>query len=167
MEEAHALFDLSIEKNSLSDRVKAVCCDLNQYKSVPELVCGGFDLVVCNPPYFESGYGGGARQIARQETELDIFAVCRAAAYALKYGGRLCVCFKPQRLADLLEAMRQSKIEPKTIRLVLSKEDEAPYLVLVEGKRGANPQLNWKPALILRNPDGSFTEEYRDIYRMR
>ena len=167
MEDAHRLFSLSIEKNSLSDKVKAVCCDLNQYKTVSELVSGGFDLVVCNPPYFESGFGSGARQIARQETELDIFAVCRAAAYALKYGGRLCVCFKPQRLADLLQAMRESKIEPKTIRPVLAREGEAPHLLLVEGKRGANPQLNWKPALILHNPDGSFTDEYRDIYRMR
>jgi len=167
MPDAAELFKLSVEKNDLCEKIDVVCCDLNQYRTIPQISAGSFDLVVCNPPYFESGFGGGARQIARQETQLDIFTVCKAAAYALKHGGRFCVCFKPQRLADLVEAMRQSKIEPKTIRPVLNKEGEAPHLLLVEGKRGANAQLNWQPALVLRNPDGSFTDEYRDIYRMR
>lgn len=167
MEEAVELFSLSIEKNKLAEKLKVVKADLKDYKNIPELPCGGFDLVVCNPPYFGVGYGEGARQTARQETELDIWAVCRAAAYALKFGGRFCACFKPQRLPDLIEAMRQSKIEPKTLRPVLARAGEAPHLVLVEGRLGGKPQLNWQRALILHETDGSFTKEYREIYRMR
>ena len=167
MEEASKLFSLSIEKNNLAETVSAVCADLREYKSIKELPHAGFDLVVCNPPYFEAGFGSGQRQTARQETQLDIYTVCKAAAYALKFGGRFCVCFKPQRLPDLFEAMRQSKIEPKTIRQVVPKKGEQPHLVLVEGKLGAKPQLNWLPELALYDENGEFAEEYREIYRMR
>ena len=167
MEEASELFSLSIEKNGLREKVTAVCADLREYKSIKELPHAGFDLVVCNPPYFEAGFGSGQRQTARQEPQLDIYEVCRAAAYALKFGGRFCVCFKPQRLPDLFEAMRQSKIEPKTIRQVVPRKGEQPHLVLVEGKLGAKPQLNWLPELALYDESGEFAEEYREIYRMR
>ena len=167
MQEAVNLFNLSIEKNGLADSIQAVNCDLKNYKQIPQLESGTFDLVVCNPPYFEEGFGQGARKTARQETDLDIFEVCSAAAYALKYGGRLCICFKPQRLPDLFEAMRRSKIEPKTVRPVLVRAGEAPHLMLVEGRRGGKPQLNWQPALVLYDNNGEYTKEYREIYRMR
>lgn len=167
MPEAVELFKLSIERNQLQHKIDVINCDLKKYKETTEVESGKYDLVVCNPPYFTVGFGSGARRIARQETDLDIYEVCRAAAYALKYGGRFCVCFKPQRLPDLIEAMRQSKIEPKTLRPVLSKEGQAPHLLLMEGRRGGNAQLNWQPALILHKNDGSFTQEYREIYRMR
>ena len=167
MEQAVELFNLSIDKNGLRDRVEAVNCDLKDYKKIPQLKSGAFDLVVCNPPYFEEGFGEGARKIARQETDLDIYEVCRAAAYALKYGGRLCICFKPQRLVDLFDAMRQSNIEPKTIRPIFGKAGDPPYLVLVEGRRVGKPQLNWLPEWILYEKSGEYTEQYREIYRMR
>lgn len=167
MPEAAQLFSLSIDKNGLSDKARSVCADLREYKQIPELCHAGFDLVVCNPPYFGAGLGAGERQAARQETQLDIWSVCRAAAYALKFGGRLCVCFKPQRLPDLFEAMRQSRIEPKTIRQVVPKVGEQPHLVLVEGRLGGKPQLNWLPELALYDENGDFAEEYREIYRMR
>ena len=167
MQEAVELFELSIEKNGLAETVNAVRCDLKEYRSIPQLKSGGFDLVVCNPPYFEEGFGRGARKAARQETELDIYDVCRAAGYALRFGGRFCVCFKPQRHPDLFEAMRQSAIEPKTIRPVLAHEGEQPHLMLVEGRRGGKRQLNWLPAMTIYGPDGDFTAEYREIYRMR
>lgn len=167
MEEAQKLFSLSIEKNSLGERVSAVCADLREYKSIAELPHAGFDLVVCNPPYFETGFGSGSRQTARQEAQLDIYTVCKAAAYALKFGGRFCVCFKPQRLVDLFEAMRQSRIEPKLIRQVVPKKGEQPHLMLVEGRLGAKPQLDWLPELALYDENGEFTTEYQKLYRMR
>ncbi len=165
--EAAALFKCSVEKNNLSQRVTVVCADLKDYKNIPTLAANAFDLVVCNPPYFKAGHGGGARQTARQETALDIFDVCAAAGRALRYGGRFCVCFKPQRLPDLFEAMRAAGLEPKRIRPVLAQPGHAPHLFLVEARRGGNRQLDWLPALCLQNSGGAPSAEYCEIYRMR
>ncbi|HWP52309.1 MAG TPA: methyltransferase, partial [Clostridia bacterium] len=126
-----------------------------------------FDLVVCNPPYFKMGHGGGARQTARQETVLDIFDVCAAAGRSLRYGGRFCVSFKPQRLPDLFQAMRAARLEPKRIRPVLAQPGKPPHLFLVEARRGGNRQLDWLPALCLKNSDNTPSTEYCEIYRMR
>ncbi len=165
--EAAALFKCSVEKNHLSPRVTVICADLKDYKNIPALAANAFDLVVCNPPYFKAGHGSGARQAARQETTLDIFGVCAAAGWALRYGGRFCASFKPQRLPDLFEAMRAAGLEPKRIRPVLTRPGYAPHLFLVEARRGGNSQLDWLPPLCLQSSDGTPSAEYCKIYRMR
>lgn len=165
--EAAALFERSIEKNKLQQRVTVVCADLKDYKNIPQLCANAFDLAVCNPPYFKAGHGRGARQTARQETALDIFGVCAAAGRALRWGGRFCVCFRPQRLPDLFQAMRAAGLEPKRIRPVLARPDDPPQLFLLEARRGGNPQLDWLPPLRLQNADGAPSAEYREIYKMR
>lgn len=165
--EAAALFSLSVAKNNLSQRISVICADIKDYKSIPGLAANAFDLVVCNPPYFKAGHGGGARQTARQETDLDISDVCAAAGRALRYGGRFCVCFKPQRLPDLFEAMRAAGLEPKRIRPVLTQPGKTPHLFLAEARRGGNRQLDWLPALCLENSDGTPSAEYCEFYRMR
>lgn len=165
--QAAELFTLSVEKNGLGQRITVVCADVKHYKNIPQLAANAFDLVVCNPPYFKVGFGGGARQTARQETALGIVDVCAAAARALRYGGRFCVCFKPERLPDLFEAMREAKLEPKRIRPVLTRPATTPHLFLVEARYGGRPQLDWLPELYLQNSDGSPTDEYCEIYRMR
>ncbi len=43
----------NVEKHGLNDRVKLLCGDLFE-PIVPELDAGGFDLIVCNPPYVSS-----------------------------------------------------------------------------------------------------------------
>lgn len=167
MPEAAKLFSLSVEKNQLSEKIEVVCADLKKHKNISQLAANGFDLVVCNPPYFEVGHGKGARQTARQETDISISDICAAAARVLRYGGRFCVCFKPQRLPDLFQALRDVNLEPKRIRPVLIRAGKIPHLLLVEARLGGNRQLDWLPALYLKNEDGSPSKEYREIYRMR
>ncbi|MFR5050551.1 MAG: hypothetical protein ACLTCP_04030 [Ruminococcus bicirculans (ex Wegman et al. 2014)] len=44
----------------------------------------------------------------------------------LKFGGRLCICNRPERLCDIMTAMRASGIEPKRLRTV-HKNPECPH----------------------------------------
>ena len=55
-------------------------------------------------------------------------------------------------------------LEPKRMRMVCHTAGAAPNLLLVEGRRGAKPGMRIEPALILREADGSETEEIRRIY---
>ena len=83
--------------------------------------------------------------IARHEVLCTIGDVCKSANRLLKFGGRLCMCNRPERLADVLNAMRSNNIEPKTLQLVCKDYSSAPWLFLVEGKKGAKPSLKVLP----------------------
>lgn len=156
------------EKTFAANGLSAAChlADLRDLEGV--LPAGGFHLVVSNPPYFPVGAGpaaaGQARQTARSEAACTIQDLCRAAARLLRWGGTLAVVYRPERLADLLEAMRRSGLEPKRLRLVQHAPGRAPALVLAEGRRGGRPGLQVEPPLLLHHSDGTDTDDLRRIY---
>lgn len=153
-------------ENGLTDRLSFLAADLRDVKS--HLPAGGFDLVVCNPPYYPPGSGAisadDARRTARSEVDCTLEDVCRAAAYLLRWGGSFCLVHKPERLTDLLCALREHGLEPKRLRAVCKAAGAAPSLVLLEGRRGGKPGLTAEPPLLLQNADGSPTAELDAIY---
>ena len=54
--------------------------------------------------------------------------------------------------------------EPKRVRFIVSRPENAPKLVLVEGKKRGRPGLHLLPMLVTHTADGGFTEEMRRIY---
>ena len=154
-------FALSIERCGLGGRLLAVLADLCQLKGV--LPFGAFDLVTCNPPYKAPQAGIisalPADKVARHETLCTIEDVCRAAGSLLQFGGRLCLCQRPERLADVIAAMRAVDIEPKRLRFVQKQADTAPWLFLIEGKKGARPCLRALPPRLVHRPAGGYSAE--------
>lgn len=153
-------------ENGLTDRLTFRHSDLRDVKSL--FPTGSFDLVVCNPPYYPSKSGAvspdSPRQTARSEVRCTLDDVCLAAAYLLRWGGSFCLVHKPERLTDLLCALRQARMEPKRLRFVCQTADAAPSLILLEGRRGGKPGLAIEPPLIMQQPDGSPTAELDAIY---
>ena len=98
------------------------------------------------------------------EAENFSLVTMKAANYLLKYGGRFCMCHRPERLVDTLELMRKYKLEPKRLRFVQDKNTEQPFLFLVQGQKGAKPFLRVEPQLIIKKENGKFTPEMLDIY---
>lgn len=128
---------------------------------------GQTDLVICNPPYQPcgSGYECGleAQRIARHGVHCTSEDVCGAAAKLLNFGGRLCICGRPERLPDYICAMRASGLEPKRLRFVQKTANDMPWLFLLEGKKGAKPFLQMeKPFLMYEN--GTLTPEAESLY---
>ena len=155
---------MGIEKSEVSGIVP-ICADLKElWEDAP---LGRLDLVTCNPPYkavnagFESAIT--AQRIARHEIMCNIDDVCCAAEKLLKFGGRLCVCNRPERLSDVIFAMKNHNIEPKRIRFVSKTPDDAPWLFLIEGKKGSKPFMQVEPQLYIRSENG-FSEELQKIY---
>jgi len=128
-----------------------------------------FDLVTCNPPYKADNAGfqseDASQKIARHEILCDINDVCRTAERLLKFGGRLCLCNRPERLADVMFAMRSSGIEPKRLRFVSKNAETAPWLFLIEGKKGSKPFMTVEPQLYIRTADG-YSGEVMHIYNI-
>ena len=155
---------LGLEKSETSGIVP-ICADLKElWEDAP---LGQLDLVTCNPPYKVNNAGFQsvitAQKIARHEILCTIDDVCAAAKKLLKYGGRLCVCNRPERLSDVIFAMKNNDIEPKRLRFVSKNPDEAPWLFLIEGKKGSKPFMKVEPQLYIRSENG-FTEELQRIY---
>ncbi len=156
----------SVEHNSLGERIIPVNCDLRSLKGVlPE---EAFDLVTMNPPYKPVGTGiesiSEAERIARHEVTCTVDNAVAAAAKLLKYGGRFCMCHRPERLCDIIVSMRRGGVEVKKIRFVKQLEGKAPWLVLIEGKKGGKSGVTVMADLIMKNSDGSNTDEFRSMF---
>lgn len=155
---------LGIEKSETTGIIP-ICADLKTlWDSAP---LGQIDLVICNPPYKANNTGIQskltAQRIARHEIMCNINDVCHAAKKLLKFGGRLCLCNRPERLVDTICSMRENDIEPKRIRFVSKTPGDAPWLFLIEGKKGSKSFMVTEPQLYIRSNEG-FSEELKRIY---
>ena len=165
-EEAIALLKKTADENGLH-YVRPILCDL---RSITQdvITYESVDTVTANPPYMVGGSGlmkgSEAQAIARHEIMCNIEDVCAAAAKLLKYGGMLKMCHRPERLGDVICAMRANRIEPKSVTFVFNDINDKPWLFLISGKKGANPGMTVEKPLVLYNGDKSCTEEYTKLY---
>lgn len=160
------LVEHSIARNNLGGRLVAHLCDLREIRG--EFPAEGFSLVTMNPPYKPVGTGieskSDSAKIARHEICCNIEDAVKAAAYLLKFGGRFCMCHRPERLADAVCLMRQYSLEPKRLRFVVDKMGQEPFLFLIEGKKNAKPFLRIEPQLSIKKENGRFTDEMLAVY---
>jgi len=164
--EAAALAARAAEENGLTECFRTVMGDVRDIRSL--LPAGGFDLVVCNPPYYPVGSGAVSpdegRRNARLEASCTLEDVCAAASYLLRWGGAFCIVHKPERLTDVLYSLREAGMEPKRLRLVEPRGGTAPSLALIEGRRGGRPGLTVESPLVLTGADGQPADEVETIY---
>ncbi len=147
--------------NFLDERMQVVHADVREYNPERE-----FDIIYTNPPYMKTDSGKKnvleKKNIARHEVCGDIYDFCDAARKILKYGGCFAAVYRPDRLIDLIDAMRKAKIEPKRITLVHADTNSKPSMALVEGKAGGRCGLILTKPLIIY-PDASHKEYTPDM----
>ena len=167
VEGAAKLAEKNARHNNVEDRMTVYNADL---KNVKELFsAGSFDVVVSNPPFMKNG--GGLRTeaedllCARMEICCTIDDVCAAASYLLKFGGAFSLVHRPSRLSDIFSAMEKYNLAPKRMRLVQDTVSAEPSLVLLEARKGGKSGIKLLPTLIVKNSDGTETDEIRKIYR--
>jgi len=174
-EEFAELIDRNSEHNGFTKRLFAVCEDIRNYR--PKREC---EIVFTNPPYMKTTSGKSnlddRKNIARHEVAGTIYDFCESGAKMLKFGGIFTAVYRPDRLIDLIDAMRKSALEPKRITFVHANRDSEPSMVLVEAKKGGKCGLKLtRPLIIYKNTDnkdysddmtyimenGSFPKEYK------
>ncbi|MBQ2840047.1 MAG: methyltransferase [Oscillospiraceae bacterium] len=169
VEGAAELARKNVMHNNLENRMKVYTLDLKDVRSVFE--AGSFDSVVSNPPFMQKGAGleTGREELlcARMEICCTIDDVCEAASYLLKFGGDFSLVYRPSRLYDLFLALKKHNLAPKRMRLVQDTVTAEPSLVLLEARKGGGSGIKHLPALILKNADGSESEETKKIYHRK
>ena len=163
--EACKLAQTNFQCNGLSDRARLIPGDLRQYRDL--IPAGAFDLAVSNPPYFETGTGYDASfglRDARGDGTCTLEDLCTAAGWATRWGGRFCVVFRPERLCSLFVALKSAGLEPKRLRPVQETAGAAPWLFLLECRKGGRPGLQWEAPLCRYVAYREESAEWRKIY---
>ncbi|WP_035172185.1 tRNA1(Val) (adenine(37)-N6)-methyltransferase [Caldanaerobius polysaccharolyticus] len=156
----------SVKLNRLEDHIRIIKGDLKEASRI--LGSQNFDVVITNPPYRKASDGkispDDERAIARHEILCTLDDIIKAANTLLKYRGKFAMVHLPERLPEIMCAVKKYSLEPKRMRLVYPYSQSPPSLMLLECIKGGNPQLNILPPLVVYREDGSYTDEILDIY---
>lgn len=166
-EDACRLALKNLRMNALEARL---CVQRGDVRKIGSLFpAGSFDCVISNPPYFPLGSGKCSQSAAIERTELclTLGELCSAAAWLLPSGGRFALVHRPERLCDIICALRANGMEPKRLRFVRHTAASPVCLVLIEARRGGRPGLSYEPDFIEFHPDGTETELYRAAYHRK
>lgn len=155
------------ELNTLSEVFSVINKDLRHV--TVEDIKTEVDFVFSNPPYMKNDSGkaneNDFKNISRHEVCGDIDDFCKCAKILLKHGGSFYVVYRPDRMIDLIYAMRNNGIEPKRLTFIHSNTNTPPSLLLIQGKKGAKSGLVIdKPIYIYENGTTKYTSEFEKIY---
>lgn len=109
-----------------------------------------FSLILCNPPYESGGFDNETyeKAICRKELTINLKEIVKAAAFALKFGGRLALVHRADRLSEIIYTLKEKNLETKKIQFVSGKLGAKPYLVLIEAVKGGKPSTEILPTLV-------------------
>ena len=154
----------SVVLNGWEQRIEVCHQDLREFAEQKGLE---LDVVACNPPYKADGAGlqnpEEAKRLARHECSCTLEEIIAAAARVLRWGGKFFLCQRPERLCDVMLAMRNHGLEPKRLQCVHPREHTEPNLFLIEGRRGGKPGMRIEPPLLLEE-GGKLSQRMAEIY---
>ena len=142
------LFEMQEELSALSRKTAAYNGFDNfsfvqgKLQDIPKEYHEKFSLVLCNPPYESGGFDNDeyCKAVCRKEITINLKEIAKAASFALKYGGRLCMLHRADRLAEVCYTLKEVGLEVKKIQFVGGRYGSKPYLVMVEAVKGGKPR---------------------------
>ena len=156
-ETSFTLFEMQPELSALSvktaeyngfENFSFVC---GRLQDIPKEYNEKFSLILCNPPYerAETGFDNDdeKKAICRKELTITLTDIAKAARFALKFGGRLCMLHRADRLVEVCYMLREADLEVKKIQFVGGRVASKPYLVMVEAVKGGKPSCEILPTI--------------------
>lgn len=156
-----SLAEHNAELNKLAGRVSIISDDILNYKQHFPDSC--FDLVVSNPPFRTPDSGRisphKGRDTARHESTAGMADFLKTAKYLVKPSGRICFIHLPSRLAEFIHCAVGLKLGVPRLRLVYGTPNTPATMFMAELAKGSRAETVVMPPLIVREADGSYTEE--------
>ena len=159
----------SAKLNQLENKFKLLNEDIKNLSKI--FPTNSFDAIVTNPPYKKENTGlkneNKSLEISRHEVMCSINDIAIISSKLLNNNCSLYMVHRPDRLIDIIEALRENNLEPKKIRFVYPKINKAPNLVLIKATKGGKPFLKIENPLIVYKEDGTYTNEMLEIYNKK
>lgn len=156
----------SIKLNNLENRFEIINEDIKNLDKI--FTPNSFDAIVTNPPYKKNNTGlknkDKVQLISRHEIMCNIEDIAKISSKLLNSNCSLYMVHRPERVVDIIQALKKYKLEPKIIRFVYPKIEKEPNLILIKATKGAKEFLKVEKPLIVYNDDGTYTKEILEIY---
>ncbi|MEG2413174.1 MAG: tRNA1(Val) (adenine(37)-N6)-methyltransferase [Clostridia bacterium] len=155
----------NVELNHLGDKIEILTCDIAN--ACDHLTAESVDVVVCNPPYFTANSGekrlSETVALSRHESVCDLDGIVNSASKLLRYGGRLFLIHKSERLCEVTTSMSNHHIEPKRITFIKPKADKMADTFVVEGKKFGKSGCSIDE-IVVYEPNGEMTAAAKKMY---
>jgi tRNA1Val (adenine37-N6)-methyltransferase len=151
----------NVTLNGLDEKIEILNIDIKKLKDL--YPSNSFSFAFSNPPFRRPDTGrisiNDERAIARHEIKMRLEDLIEIAAFLLKNSGKFFLIYHPFRLAELIDKLREKRLEPKRMRFVHSRQGEEARMVLVEAVKGSGVWLKIEPPVFVYDIDGNYTEE--------
>ena len=158
----------SIRLNNLENMFQIVNENINDIFVQGILNKNQYDVVVMNPPYKEVGTGkqneDEVKLISRHEIKAKLSDFIATASNLLKDKGEVYIVHKPERTNDIMQKMRENKIEPKEMKIVYPYKNAEASLILIKGVKGGKKFFKIMEPLYIYENNGEYTEQIKQIY---
>ena len=158
------LANKSIKYNKLDKQISMICSDIKEFITKDRY--DSYDLITCNPPYFNNydrvnlSY---EKKIARHEILINLEDVISISSKLLKNGGNLSLVHRPERVIEIISLFNKYNIGISRIKFIYDRIDKPAVSILVEGRKNRKCSLKIDKPLIIKNSDGSYTDEYNKL----
>lgn len=163
--ELAALARSNVAANGMSGRIAIAETSFDAYAAANQ---GAFDQVMSNPPFYEGERHTRSpretKAAAHGEQTLDLAGWIKAAAAALKSGGRLTLIHRADRLGDILSAF-EGRFGAVIIFPLWPKVGSEAKRILLTAAKGRRTLPRLLPGLVLHQADGAYTAQTETILR--
>ncbi|EIA19293.1 tRNA1(Val) (adenine(37)-N6)-methyltransferase [Listeria fleischmannii] len=156
----------SVTYNHLADQITILEEDLRGITKI--LGKEKHQIVTCNPPYFNTPPSSKVNEnehykIARHEVMCTLRDTIRVSAELLRQGGKASFVHRPDRLVEIIDLMREYRLEPKRVQFVHPRLDKDANMVLVEGMKDAKSGVRYLPPIFVHEQNGDYTPLLKEI----
>ena len=158
----------SIKLNKLENKFKIINEDIKEIISKKILEKNKYDVVITNPPYKEIGTGiineDETKLISRHEVKANLSDFIKIASDLLNNKGEFYMVHKPERLVDIIQSLRENKLEPKEMRLVYARKNTDASLILIKAVKNGKKFLKIDEPIYIYDENGNYTKQIIEIY---
>lgn len=157
--EAVKLANKNAKNNSLNDRLSFKNISLSEFANNSK-----FDLIISNPPFFNNSLKNnkGSNTLARHDDQLTIEDLLTRAKQMLKADGNFWFIYPFDRAEEVRINLQGRGFNIHREILIYGKKEIPVRIIFSVSKK---KQIFQKESLVLRNKNGDYTNNYKELTR--
>ena len=155
-EEAIKLSSLNFKNSIYAERLFAQNIDFNDFKSEKK-----FDLIICNPPYFEISSQSNKDAVAWQKVHLNFSQLIANAAFNLDIKGLFSVIIPAENNLEFVEIAKENSLYLSSKIVIFGRENLKPKRVILEFRKEKTPTE--VSEFIIEKGPRKFSDHYLEI----